>query len=358
MWINNRNYLCERVTDPRTGLVKTLSVKILGESVKARQEANKRLQEKIKKLSETDYLFFDVIDTYMREFAPVWKPSTYTRLNNHFKSMKKIIGNAYMNNITAGFIRLKFSESGKSNRTINDYQETLKTFWKWAYRNDFVKSSEVADKLFSLPDQPQKERIQDKYLEPWEVKKLLDAIPEEKDRLLVRLLCLTGMRISEAIALNDSDVWGSVIRIDKTYDQANHLITSPKSIKSRRDIHVQPELGECIEDIRKYITYEKELVGYESDLFFPDIDGGYLEYGKFNRHIGDVSLEVLGRRITPHIFRHTHCSMLVAKGMSFDSISARLGHEDSKITREIYTHRLNELKERENKQLDSIRILG
>lgn len=357
-WLNNRNFMCERVQDARTGLTKIVSVKCSGNGIKAQQEAHRKLQAKIKKLSETNYLFFNVIDTYLKEFAPVWKPSTHTRITCHFRQLKKIIGDGYMDNITAGYIRLKFSESGKSNRTINDYQETLKTFWKWAYRNDFVKSSEVADKLFSLPDQPQKERIQDKYLEPWEVKKLLDAIPEEKDRLLVRLLCLTGMRISEAIALNDSDVWGSVIRIDKTYDQANHLITSPKSIKSRRDIHVQPELVECIEDIRKYIAYEKELVGYESDLFFPDIDGGYLEYGKFNRHIGDVSLEVLGRRITPHIFRHTHCSMLVAKGMTFDSISARLGHEDSKITREIYTHRLNELKERENKQLDSIRILG
>ena len=82
MWINNRNYLCERVTDPRTGLTKTLSVKISGESVKARQEANKKLQEKIKKLSETDYLFFNVINTYLKEFAPVWKPSTYSRLNS------------------------------------------------------------------------------------------------------------------------------------------------------------------------------------------------------------------------------------------------------------------------------------
>ena len=356
-WINNRNYYCERVLDPRTGLMKTLSVKISGESTKARQEAYTKLQAKIKKLSETDYLFFNVIDTYLKEFAPVWKPSTYSRIECHFRQMKKIIGNAFMNKITAGFIRLKFSESGKSNRTINDYQETLKTFWKWAYRNDFVKSSEVADKLFSLPDQNQKERIQDKYLEPWEIKKLLDAIPEEKDRLLVSFLTLTGMRISEAIALNDSDVWGSVIRIDKTYDQTNDVITSPKSIKSRRDIHVQPELEECIENIRKYIAWEKEVVGYKSDLFFPDIDGDYLEYGKFNRHIGDVSLEVLGRRITPHIFRHTHCSMLVAKGMSFEAISARLGHEDSKITREIYTHRLKELKDKENKQLDNIRLL-
>lgn len=355
-WLNNRNFMCERVQDARTGLTKIVSVKCSGNGIKAQQEAHRKLQAKIKKLSETNYLFFNVIDTYLKEFAPVWKPSTHTRITCHFRQLKKIIGDGYMDNITAGYIRVKLSESGKSNRTINDYQETLKTFWKWAYRNDFVKSPEVADKLFSLPDQPQKERIQDKYLEPWEVKKILEAA-EEQDRLFAEFLVLTGMRVSEAIALNESDVWGDIIRIDKTYDQANNIITAPKSIKSRRDIHVQPELAEVIRKMRDFVQQEKKIFGFDSNIFYPDADGNYFEYGRFNRHIGDLSEELLGRRITPHIFRHTHCSMLVAKGMSYDAISARLGHEDSKITREIYTHRLKELKDKENKQLDEIKLL-
>jgi integrase len=50
--------------------------------------------------------------------------------------------------------------------------------------------------------------------------------------------------------------------------------------------------------------------------------------------------------------------MLAAAGMNLDSIANRLGHEDSKITKEIYLHRLEELKEKENKQLDGIRLLS
>ena len=356
-WINNRGYMQERITDPHTGLERVVSVKCSGKGEKARQEAHRRLQNKIQKLSETRFLFSTVIDLYLKEFGPLWKPSSLTRVNSHFRQMKKILGDAYMDTMTAGFVRMKFAESGKSNRTLNDYQETLKTFWRWAYRNDFVKTQELADKLMSLPDQPVKERIQDKYLEPWELKKLLDAIPEKRDALFVRFLALTGMRVSEAIALNDSDVWGDIIRIDKTYDESNHIITTPKSVKSRREIHVQPELKECIDEMREYVAWEKRIFEFQTGIFFPDLDGTYFEYSRFNRHIAEVAEEVLGRRITTHYFRHTHCSMLVAKGASYEMIIARLGHEDSKITKEIYTHRLKELKDKENKFLDSVRLI-
>lgn len=40
-----------------------------------------------------------------------------------------------------------------------------------------------------------------------------------------------------------------------------------------------------------------------------------------------------------------------------EAISARLGHSDSRITKEIYLHRMKELKERENNQLNGIRLI-
>lgn len=357
MWINKNGYLQERVTDPHTGLERVISVKLSGKGEKARQEAYKRLQGKVQSLTETRFLFSTVLEIYFAENQKVWKPSTYTRIESHFKQLRKIIGEAYMDELTAGFIRMKLLQSGKSNRTINDYQESFRTFWRWAYRNDFVKSVEVADKLTALKDQPQKERIQDKYLEPWEAKKLLEALTE-RDRLLAEFLLLTGLRVSEAIALNDTDVWGDIIKVSKTYDHINKIITPPKSFKSRREIHVQPELKETIEKIRAYVGAQKKTFGQDTPLFFPDIDGGYIDYQRFNRHIGEASEKVLNRRIGAHHFRHSHCSFLVAKGLSYEAIASRLGHEDSKITKEIYTHRLKELKDKENKQIDTFRLFG
>lgn len=358
MWITKSGYMQESVIDAHTGLKKIVSVKITGKTKKAEQEAYTRLQDKVNKLTETRYLMSDVVALYLNEHQRTWKPSSYVRIESHFKQILKIV-DGYMNELSAGYIRNKLIESGKSNRTINDYQRTIKTFWRWAYRCDYVDTQEVADKLLTLPDQPKKERIQDKYLEPYEVKKLLNAIPKEFERweLLTRFLVLTGMRIGEVIALNDVDVWGSVIHINKTYDTKNRIVTEPKSLKSRRDIHIQPELKECVDDIRTYERYQRDIFGYQTDLFFPSPEGCFLDYQAYNKYIGELTEEVIGRRLTPHAFRHTHCSLLCGK-LSLDEIAARLGHEDSKITRLIYMHRTEEMRKKEAEKLDKITLLG
>ena len=354
MWINNRGYMQERITDPHTGLNKIVSVKCSGNSVKARDEAYRALQNKIKSLSESEFRFFPTIDVYLSEMQKEWKPSTYSHENSHFKQIKKILGDGYMNKLTAGYIRTKFIESGKNNHTLNDYQYSIKAFWRWAYRNDFVKSLEVADKLSTFRDTSKKERIQDKYLETSEVRRLLTAMADPRYKLLTKFLVLTGMRIGEVQALEDSDVWGSIIRINKTYDRTNRIVTAPKSIESKREIHIQPELRACIDQIREL----KEVIGYKGKLFFPDTNGKHLDYCCYNDYLELVSLGVLGRKITPHIFRHTHCSVMVMSGLSYEAIMARLGHGDSKVTKQIYTHRLKELKEKENRQIDSIKLLS
>lgn len=44
------------------------------------------------------------------------------------------------------------------------------------------------------------------------------------------------------------------------------------------------------------------------------------------------------KRITPHGFRHTHCSLLFESGASIKEVQVRLGHTDIKTTMDIYNH--------------------
>lgn len=358
MWKNNRGYIQERVTDPQTGLKKTISVKIEGEGKKAEREAEKKLQEKIEHLQDVRIKFSDAVQIYLKECEKELKPSSVRKYGFELKSFQNVVGDFYLNTVSAGYIRKKLMDSGKNNRTLNGYLKEFKSFWLWAYRCDLVKSREVADKLQRFQDTPEKERIQDKYLEPEEIKKLFDAMHEEKWFYLSRLLLLSGLRVGEAICLETTDVWGSVIRVNKTYDSNNCIVTSPKSFDSKREIHVQPELKECIDKINEYANEIKEITGKDSKLFFPDYDGGYICYASYSKYLRELSERVLNRRITPHIWRHSHASLLFSRGMSLEAVSSRLGHSDSKITKEIYLHRLEELKEKENRQLDQIHLIG
>lgn len=357
MW-KYKDYVQERVILPETGLSKVVSVKIKGKGLKAEQEAFKRLQEKIQKITFKRLLFSEAVGLYLKDIEKNLKPSSVRKARISLGSILEVTGDAFLENVTAGFIRKKFLESGKPNRTLNGYLKIFKTFWLWAYRNDLVKSREVFDKLTPFADTPKKERIQDKFLETEEVKKLLSAMTEKRWELLSRALLLSGLRVGEFIALDVVDVWGKYIHVTKTYDANNKVITSAKSFDSKRDVFIQAELREVLDEIGEYTKWQADVFGYESEIFFPDVDGGRLKYYAYRKYLEEVSERVLNRAVTPHIWRHTHCSKLAECNYPLEEISARLGHSDSKITKEIYLHRMKESKERANRQLDAIHLIG
>ena len=356
MW-KYKGYVQERIISPDTGLSRVVSVKIKGNGLKAEQEAYKRLTDKIEKMSQARLMFSEAIDLYLKDIEKTLKPSSVRKARISLGSIIKITGDAYLENITAGFVRKKFIASGRENRTLNGYLKIFKTFWLWCYRNDLVQSREVFDKLSPFQDTPKKERIQDKYLETQEAKLLLDSMSERRWFLMSKALLLSGLRVGEFIALTRFDVTGDYIRVTKTYDANNHVITSAKTYSSKRDVFIQAELREVINQIVEYTAWQSEVCGYKSELFFPDTDGSYIHYDAYRKYLSEVSERVLHKRIVPHCLRHSHCSMLATAGFPLESISARLGHDDSRITKEIYLHRMQELKDRENAQLNTIRLI-
>jgi len=358
MWITSKGLCQEKIVDPRTGLTKIVSVKVKGSGKKAEQEAYKKLEEKISKLSDVRILLSKLIELYELDQEKSVKASTMTRKESILKSFFEVYGECYVETITAGNVRQKLMASGKSNRTLNMYLREFKTLWRWAYQNDYVKSTEVSDKLKAFADTPEKLRIQDKYLEPNELKTLLDAMENKRYKLVSRFLALSGLRIGEFCCLTNQDVWSKNIIVNKTYDHINKIVTSPKTLSSNREVYIQPELRECIKEIQEYAKWQQEICGYENtNLLLPDPDGGYFCYVSYDVYLRNIGKKVLQKSVSPHIFRHTHASYLALKGFDLTAISNRLGHEDSAITKAIYLHRMEEMKERENRQLDSIRFI-
>lgn len=59
-------------------------------------------------------------------------------------------------------------------------------------------------------------------------------------------------------------------------------------------------------------------------------------------------------RVTFHNLRHTHASLLIANGVSIQSVAKRLGHADTTTTQKTYIHLLDEMREKDNKQIVNI----
>ena len=164
------------------------------------------------------------------------------------------------------------------------------------------------------------------------------------------------MCIGEAIALNDRDV-GTVIHVTKTYTLVINAVSTPKTAMSTRDVDVQLELAACIKRIREFVRIEEMMYGYRSDLFLPAFGGGYINYDVYSKYFRENCDHILGRKLTPHSLRHTHTAMLAESGVPLDTISRRLGHSDSKITKEVYMHVTDKMRKQDRDRLLQVRII-
>lgn len=369
MWIeklNNGKYrFAERYTDYMTGKTRKVSITLEKNTAKTRKEAFDILQAKIDEATtppkQSDMRFKELIELYLKEQKITVKQSTYRRNYFSCQTLKKIIGeNILIENLNAGYIREKFLLTKKDAGTLNEHLKRLKALLRWGYRNDLIQDIKYLDKLERFKDKPHRQKIQDKFLEKEELKELLECMNVELWKELTEFLALSGLRFGEAAALlcSDIDLRQRVIHVTKNWDSINKIVTTPKTETSVRDVYMQDELLSLCKRIINSTAIERKLLSFKrTDLLFSKENGEHIDFFAYNKYLRENSLSAIDRAITPHTLRHTHASLLLEQGIDVDAISSRLGHTNSKITKEIYLHVTERLKEKQNEQLQGIKIL-
>lgn len=365
MWIEKRKdkYLAvERYTDYLTGKQRRVSVIMEKDSPQARNKARAILQAKMntkREEKQTELTLKDLETAYLAYQRKLFKESTVKRNEIVIDVVINIIGSDTLcSRISAGNITKALLDTGKPNVTLNSYLTRLKAMLRWGYQHDMC--PELASKLSAFPDKSEREKISDKYLEKAELKKLLNGMKKEQWKHLTQLLALSGLRIGEALALEyaDIDLAQRMIHVTKTYDRTTHTITSPKTADSVRDVFMQDEL---LKLCRKILAKAKEKAleyGYKSTILFCDHAGDRYEYDVYEKYLRENSERILGRRITSHVMRHTMTSLFAESGVSLDVIARRLGHHDSRLTRDIYLHCTQAQREKDNDAVRKIKIFA
>lgn len=374
MWYEERGgkvRYYERYADPLTGKACKVSCSMPKATKKNEKKAAEILQAKIReKMCEkapesVDITLHEIIEAYQRYKYQMFvmgamKEATYDKATYMYRHIETVLGgDTKVSKLNARFITSVLLGSGEDAHRLNERLTRLKAMLRWAYSQDLVKDISYVEKLKPFPETVSaRERISEKYMEGSELAAVLDAMKEERWKLLTRFLCLSGLRIGEAIALNDSDIDGEYIHITKTYSLPLRKVTTPKTNDSNRDVFIQPELADCIREIRRQMKKQMLNLGYRSEIFFPDYDGGYLHYDTFRIYFERVTTRTIGRKLSPHACRHTMVSLFAESGVSLDAISRRLGHYDSAITKDVYFHVTAKMVDRDNEEFRAVRILG
>lgn len=175
------------------------------------------------------------------------------------------------------------------------------------------------------------------------------------------LLFNTGMRISEALALQweDIDFTEKVIHIrHNLVTKKNHVyeLTTPKTKNSVRDIYFNEEVEKAFKSIKKQqsenrIYYGKFYKKLEHNLIFTSREGSLLTRNTFANRANTLSKNGCNK-FTMHSFRHTHATMLLQAGANMKDVQARLGHSDISTTMNIYVQATKESKKDALKKFD------
>ena len=262
-----------------------------------------------------------------------------------------------LDRIDATYVNAKFHAAGLTPTAYNGQLKYFKALIRWGYRNDYIKDASFLDKVIRAKDPIQKAKLQEKYMEPEELALFINGLESKHWKLLSRFLVTSGLRVVEAIALDRSDIGDEYISVNKTYSLTIHAISSVKTETSERLVYIQDELRDVIQEINAYYDQAMEGFGHKTDHLFSDERGDYIHYDAYAKYFRENAKRLLGRTLTPHCLRHTHTSLLAASGLSLEQISRRLGHADSAITKDVYFHVTQKLREKDNEAIKNIKLL-
>lgn len=228
-----------------------------------------------------------------------------------------------------GFLR----NSGYSENTIGRKVASLKSFFKFLTNRKLIKANPVV--LLTSPKKA--EKLPD-FLTVEEMEKILNT-PSEKnwqclrDKAILELLYSTGIRVGEltSLRIGDIDFFQEILKV------------KGKGKKER------------IVPVGRYAL--NALIEYTEKR--PPARGQFVFLNKYGKRLTERSVERIidkyakkagiGKKITPHTFRHTFATHMLDRGADLRTVQELLGHERITTT-QIYTHlTVEKLKEFYNK---------
>ncbi len=219
--------------------------------------------------------------------------------------------------------------NGMSPKTQARRLSATREFYRFLFSEDVVDKN-PSDYLLS----PKLNKSLPKYLSEAEVRRLIETAQRENKRIytLLEVLYASGLRVSELVGL-------PVLAV--TQDNKTLFVTG-KGNKERMVPLNEPASAA----LEQWLTVREMMLppGRPNKWLFPSSSkSGHLTRDGFFKHLKQVALTagIPPEKVSPHVFRHSFASHLVAHDADLRSVQKMLGHADIATT-EIYTHVLED----------------
>ncbi len=204
--------------------------------------------------------------------------------------------------------------------------------WEWHDRNPI-----------SMVRQSAKRQRVPTVLNIEQIRKLLDHL-KEPGRTAVLLDILTGLRVSELLALKWSDVDFENLEIQVTRSISLQHVGPCKTEASQKPVPLDPELAEALLMWRRQSPYPQD----DDWVFASPARKGKLPYWSFSLFRVYVKPALREAKITGkigwHTFRHSYATILKSHGEDVKTVQELLRHANSSITLNLYAQAVTDIK--------------
>jgi integrase/recombinase XerD len=213
-----------------------------------------------------------------------------------------------------------------STATVHRKAACLRSFYRHLRREEAIEDDPAA-----RLETPRRGKKLPEVLSYGEVQKLLaqprgDDPVAVRDRALLELMYASGLRASETISLEVSDV------------DLDHGIVRARGKGSKE--RLVPIGGKAVSALRVYLRSARGRlvrVPEERKLFLNFRGGPLTRQGLYKIVLRHAASAGLGDRMSPHTLRHSFATHLLAGGCDLRSVQEMLGHADLSTT-QLYTH--------------------
>ena len=211
-------------------------------------------------------------------------------------------------------------EKGVTPRSVNRKISTLKTYFKFLIRENVILESPML-KIVA----PKSKKRLPVFIEENQIESLLNEVEfdegfiGERDKLIIELFYVTGIRLSELINIKIFDI-----------NFSNSLI---KVLGKRNKERLIPLSINIVNELQTFVK-KHNLNNY----LFTNLGGTKvytkLVYRVVKKYIGKISSV---NKKSPHILRHTFATHMLNNGADINAIKELLGHANLSAT-QVYTH--------------------
>ena len=279
------------------------------------------------------------------------KPTTLANYSHFYNNgIKDHLGTMKLSKLTPYIMQKFIDDSSQRYSHVDVLYIILRQMFEYAVSMEIMDHN-IADKVAKPKGHTADHKVKDNFYNKDELSYFLQSAKDTSSYMVYayfRLLAYTGMRKGEALALSweDLDIENKTVNVNKNcvYNSLTKrkMIQTPKTEASIRKISLDNKTVSVLQQWHLRQSRWKMANGFRKtdgeQFIFPSKKNEILNVNTPYNWLKSIYNKKPQKMIRVHGFRHTHASLLFESGASIKEVQERLGHSNSEMTLQIYTH--------------------